>query len=788
MWGILYEGGNKMKRFVCLLLIMAMLMSLGYSTYAENEGAVRDDRNEYEEFKKKVVGSEVNFLSSTIFQKELTSLILSDYFSEGIKYKKDSATVIIKIYLDGKSYNISDIVPGLNKLEYTVKSSDFYAEIIFGLKPLDKLRSIDNELYIDIKTTAIIQESAIVKSGNGGYGLSYGRSGRASSDRRDIFLYDSNDIKVVWDDDNDRDGLRPSDPIYLELSGLGSGNNLYKFIKAPQRPESEQDLKFTNRPSGFREDKLNGQAVDEYEIISKKNDDGSYVLTYKHKPATVDIPINIEWDDNDNEMNIRPSSVTVEIKPAASNNSTRAASAALGQNREAQDENTVSAAENWTKTFKKYKNDNGREIEYNVDAQDVDGYKKEITKTRNTYTVKYTSLMKKIQPIAKRSVIAKKVWLGGTKDEHKEAVLTLYRQVKDGAKVKVNGTVDIKKADATNSNNTSEVRSEYVYTWKDLDATDTNGNEYIFTVDEEKVPEKYEKTVDDTALTITNTRKPDPKPEVKPEAKEERTIDYVYKEDKPRQEIRELDLYRFYVLGDGDGKFRPHCGIKRSEIAQIFANILDYDKANIPLSYKAYKDVKEGAWYYDAVQKTSAKGIFAGYDDGEFKPDKEITQAELIATIKRYQELADEKENIMNIEEAHWAKNEINAAAKKNWLEIYQKHIADFDPDRVITREEVVSILNRAFERPLDKKYIDEMKDSLKGYLDVDNSMWSYYDVVSASNTYLVDASDEKNKDKWVNHAVQDDIAMAIDKIKWHKALRNDARLKEVLREVKFKR
>ena len=80
------------------------------------------------------------------------------------------------------------------------------------------------------------------------------------------------------------------------------------------------------------------------------------------------------------------------------------------------------------------------------------------------------------------------------------------------------------------------------------------------------------------------------------------------------------------------------------------------------------------------------------------------------------------------------------------------------------------------------------MKDSLKGYLDVDNSMWSYYDVVSASNTYLVDAGDEKNKDKWVNHAVQDDIAMAIDKIKWHKALRNDARLKEVLREVKFKR
>lgn len=377
------------------------------------------------------------------------------------------------------------------------------------------------------------------------------------------------------------------------------------------------------------------------------------------------------------------------------------------------------------------------------------------------------------------------------KDEHTKVVLTLYRHRNGGEKVIVNIQPLIeKKADELKSNNTSEVRSEYIYTWKDLEATDASGNEYIYTVDEESVPQKYEKKVDDATLTITNTRKPDPKPEVKPEAKtkDEKAKGYAYKEEKPRQEIRELDLYRYYVLGDGDGKFRPHSGIKRSEIAQIFANILEYDKAYVPLNYKAYKDVKEGAWYYEAIQKTSAKGIFAGYDDGEFKPDKEITQAELIATIKRYQEIADEKENIMNIDEAHWAKNEINAAAKKNWLEIYQKHITDFDPDIVITREEVVSILNRAFERPLDRIYIDEMKDSLKGYIDVDKGMWSYYDILSASNTYLVDASDEKNKDKWVNHAVQDDGDMVIDKIKWHKPLRNDARLKEVLREVKFKR
>lgn len=764
-------------------------MSLGHSVYAQNEGdAVRDDKDKYEEFKKKVVGKEIHLSSSTSFHKRLIKLTYSDVFSQGLKYKKGSATVTIECYVDGKSYNISDIVPSLKTLNYNEKSGDGYVEIEFGPELLDKLRNIDNELYFDFKITAIIQKSAIVKGYNGEYFLNYGSSGRGDPKIGDFSFYNSNDITVVWDDDNDRDGLRPSGPMYLELSEVG-GKSLYKVIKAPQRPSSEQELRFKNAPSGFEDDKLDGKDVDNYEKISFKNFDGSHTLIYRHKPYKVQIPVKIEWDDNNDELGNRPSSVTVDIRPVSSNNSRRAASTALAQNREAQVVDIVGSTDNWSKTFEKYKNDNGREIKYELIAPDLDGYDKEIKKNGGIFTVKYTSLMRKIMPSATTDVVAKKVWLGGTKDEHTKPILTLYRHINSGEKFKVDKQALIeKKTDEINSNNTSEVRSEYIYTWKDLDVTDESGKEYIYTVDEESVPEKYVKTVDDATLTITNTRKPDPKPEVKPEAKEERTIDYVYKEDKPRQEIRELDLYRFYVLGDGDGKFRPHSGIKRSEIAQIFANILDYDKANIPLSYKAYKDVKEGAWYFDAVQKTSAKGIFAGYDDGEFKPDKEITQAELIATIKRYQELADEKENIMNIDQAHWAKNEINAAAKKNWLEIYQKHITDFDPDRVITREEVVSILNRAFERPIDKKYIDEMKDSLKGYLDVDNSMWSYYDVVSASNTYLVDASDKKNKDKWVNHAVQDDIAMAIDKIKWHKALRNDARLKEVLREVKFKR
>lgn len=43
------------------------------------------------------------------------------------------------------------------------------------------------------------------------------------------------------------------------------------------------------------------------------------------------------------------------------------------------------------------------------------------------------------------------------------------------------------------------------YTWTDLDQTDIDGNEYVYTIDEVKVPENYEKTISEDGLTITNT-------------------------------------------------------------------------------------------------------------------------------------------------------------------------------------------------------------------------------------------------------------------------------------------
>jgi len=52
-----------------------------------------------------------------------------------------------------------------------------------------------------------------------------------------------------------------------------------------------------------------------------------------------------------------------------------------------------------------------------------------------------------------------------------------------------------------------------------------------------------------------------------------------------------------------------------------------------------FKDIKAGAWYEDEVLWAQEKGIVSGYPDGTFKPNGNVTRAELTGVV---QNLADE--------------------------------------------------------------------------------------------------------------------------------------------------
>lgn len=90
------------------------------------------------------------------------------------------------------------------------------------------------------------------------------------------------------------------------------------------------------------------------------------------------------------------------------------------------------------------------------------------------------------------------------------------------------------------------------------------------------------------------------------------------------------------MVGVSDTTFAPNAVLTRAQMVTIL-----YRMAGTPEfeTDKSFSDVKEGAWYYDAVQWAVANGITNGMGDGTFAPNKEMTRVELVAFLAKYAKL-----------------------------------------------------------------------------------------------------------------------------------------------------
>ena len=79
--------------------------------------------------------------------------------------------------------------------------------------------------------------------------------------------------------------------------------------------------------------------------------------------------------------------------------------------------------------------------------------------------------------------------------------------------------------------------------------------------------------------------------------------------------------------------FSPDAAVTRGTVAQIL-----YAAEGKPEGTKSagVKDVKEGAWYCDAVNWCVASKLAAGYTDGTFRPNDPVTRQQLAAMLYQY--------------------------------------------------------------------------------------------------------------------------------------------------------
>ncbi len=130
----------------------------------------------------------------------------------------------------------------------------------------------------------------------------------------------------------------------------------------------------------------------------------------------------------------------------------------------------------------------------------------------------------------------------------------------------------------------------------------------------------------------------------------------------------------------------------------VFALCLAFTNISMAANLTDVGDTK----YEEAVNALVELGIVNGYPDNTFKPEEEITRAEISKLIVNAigKEEGDPSINIVfdDVNDSHWASKEIKAAAS---LEIIVSGPEDgiFDPDGKVTYAEVAEIIVRAMEK-----------------------------------------------------------------------------------------
>ena len=181
-----------------------------------------------------------------------------------------------------------------------------------------------------------------------------------------------------------------------------------------------------------------------------------------------------------------------------------------------------------------------------------------------------------------------------------------------------------------------------------------------------------------------------------------------------------------YMSGISKDKFAPNEKITRAEAASVLKRVID-DKASAN-DKSSFRDVKEGAWYYDDLVFIEKAGLISGYDDGTFRPREAMTRAQFASMMANYLKLpmGNNPIDFKDVKENFWARDAINTLSSQGIMVGKSKN--EFKPKDKITRAEAATIFNKVLDRKINKSFLD--KYSKNPYKDIDRKHWAYYQVI----------------------------------------------------------
>jgi hypothetical protein len=151
-----------------------------------------------------------------------------------------------------------------------------------------------------------------------------------------------------------------------------------------------------------------------------------------------------------------------------------------------------------------------------------------------------------------------------------------------------------------------------------------------------------------------------------------------------------------------------------------------------------FSDVPQDHWAYTPITELASEGVIAGYGDGTFRPDQQVTRAEFAALLNQAYDLtlppsydSEASPQFPDVPQDFWARPAIASAAEAGFLAGYPD--GTFRPNQGIEREEVLAALQNDPEFPADEPIDPERY--IGGLLDVDEGDWSF-EVVARMSKY----------------------------------------------------
>jgi|GEM_PF-5740216 len=146
------------------------------------------------------------------------------------------------------------------------------------------------------------------------------------------------------------------------------------------------------------------------------------------------------------------------------------------------------------------------------------------------------------------------------------------------------------------------------------------------------------------------------------------------------------------INGYEDGTFRPDNKINRAELAVIVAKVLGLKQSEGATKFKDDKDIP--SWAKSYIKAATEAGILSGYGDNTFKANKPCSREEIVTMIMRGMKLDTSTEDI-NFKDAasiqSWAKGYVSKAVSLKIIKGYDD--GTFKPAKDVTRAEAAAIV-----------------------------------------------------------------------------------------------